>query len=67
MEWCSMDLASSDCTECLGMVFERVPAGKNSGECVSCEVRFETYQFYSSPVTAPALEAGGDLGEWLLH
>ncbi|KAI0497840.1 hypothetical protein KFK09_021078 [Dendrobium nobile] len=62
MGWCSLDLASSDCAQCLRNVFDRIPAGKTqgSGAFVSCHLRFETYQFYSNStlLPAPAPEAG---------
>ncbi|KAH0454783.1 hypothetical protein IEQ34_016707 [Dendrobium chrysotoxum] len=65
MGWCSLDLASSDCDQCLSKAFVGIPSGKThgSGAYVSCHLRFETYQFYSNSLLlpAPAPEAGGKI------
>ncbi|KAK8942685.1 Cysteine-rich receptor-like protein kinase 25 [Platanthera zijinensis] len=55
MGWCSMDLTTDSCFQCLHRVLEAMPAGKNRGICstVSCAVRFETYQFYSDSMIQP--------------
>ncbi|KAH0454584.1 hypothetical protein IEQ34_016508 [Dendrobium chrysotoxum] len=61
MGWCSMELSSNDCAQCLSNVLDGIPAGKNwgNGAFVSCHLRFETYQFYSNPpLLAPPPEAG---------
>lgn len=55
MAWCSMDLErTGDCAKCLGAAMDGMVPGKERGRvaAVSCEVRFETSQFFSGVILA---------------
>ncbi|KAH0454574.1 hypothetical protein IEQ34_016498 [Dendrobium chrysotoxum] len=49
MAWCTQDLSSSDCQQCLDGMAGRLPVDKVGGQVmtVSCITRFETYSFLS--------------------
>ncbi|KAK8961380.1 Cysteine-rich receptor-like protein kinase 8 [Platanthera guangdongensis] len=55
MAWCTRDLSSSDCLQCLYWASSAIVKTKVGGhvDCVSCSVRFETYLFYSQPLVTP--------------
>ncbi|KAK8961979.1 Cysteine-rich repeat secretory protein 12 [Platanthera guangdongensis] len=57
MGWCSMDLSTDDCFECLKRVSGYFPAGKTRGTCatVSCVVKFDTQKFYGSSIISAEL------------
>lgn len=55
MAWCTRDLSSSDCLQCLNWLMQVLVITKVGAEVetVSCVVRFETYLFFSQPFVTP--------------
>ncbi|KAL0928052.1 hypothetical protein M5K25_002288 [Dendrobium thyrsiflorum] len=51
--WCSMDLSTGDCLQCLRKAEESFPDGKYFGivTSISCEVRLSTYPTSPSPLS----------------
>ncbi|PKU59995.1 Cysteine-rich receptor-like protein kinase 10 [Dendrobium catenatum] len=74
MAWCTQDLSSSDCQQCLDGMAGMLPVDKVGGQVmtVSCITRFETYSFLSvlpppstaevPPRPSPAAVEGGNSG-----
>ncbi|KAL0911299.1 hypothetical protein M5K25_019431 [Dendrobium thyrsiflorum] len=74
MAWCTQDLSSSDCQQCLEGMAGRLPVDRVGGQVitVSCITRFETYSFLSvlpppstaeePPRASPAAVEGGNSG-----
>lgn len=64
--WCTMDLRSSDCLQCLNLAALHLPTERTGGEAamVSCTIRFSTVQFYSKPILAAPPPASMSPDEW---